>query len=200
MRPATRTRYERSEDPRPLSINRGVAYTDPFGLCVPPITPLCLIPYGIAIGGTVFGATRIVYNAATDRPLGEGVQSDAAQGALFGGSMGASAAAAGGIGLAYGRAAVNNAPKIVATSDLAASHSVTKASVRKLAAQIKADGGIREPLKYVIHQGQKVVVDGNHRLAAARLLAMRTVPAQRVDLPYAGFKTAADLIFNAGRH
>ena len=32
MRRAGPTRYERKKDPRPLSHNRGVAYTDPFGL------------------------------------------------------------------------------------------------------------------------------------------------------------------------
>jgi hypothetical protein len=84
----------------------------------------------------------------------------------------------------------------VATSHLVATHSVTRSSVRRLAGQIEADGGIRTPLNYVLHQGQRYVVDGNHRLAAARLLRMRTVPAQRVDLPFKGFKTAADLIFD----
>jgi hypothetical protein len=29
----TRTRYEREWDPRPLSLNRGVTFSDPFGLC-----------------------------------------------------------------------------------------------------------------------------------------------------------------------
>lgn len=29
----SRARYERIENPRPLSLNRGVTFTDPFGLC-----------------------------------------------------------------------------------------------------------------------------------------------------------------------
>jgi len=73
--------------------NNPVAYTDPFGLCVPPLTPICLVAYGIAIGATVFGGTRIAYNAATDRPLAEGVQGDVAQGSLVGANTGVVAGA-----------------------------------------------------------------------------------------------------------
>jgi hypothetical protein len=35
VRPPGRTRYERGGDPRPPSGNRGVTFTDPFGLCPP---------------------------------------------------------------------------------------------------------------------------------------------------------------------
>jgi RHS repeat-associated protein len=102
---------------------------------------------------------------------------------------------AGGLRAFTGKAAASAVDE-VATAELTSTHAVTRSSVRKLAGQIDRDGGIREPLKYVLHQGERYVVDGNHRLAAARLLGMRAVPAQRVDLPYKGFKTAADLIFD----
>ncbi len=41
----------------------------------------------------MFGGTRIAYNAATDRPLAEGVQGDVAQGSLVGANTGVVAGA-----------------------------------------------------------------------------------------------------------
>jgi ParB-like chromosome segregation protein Spo0J len=82
---------------------------------------------------------------------------------------------------------------LVATSELQATERVAGSAVRKLAARIEADGGIRETLKYVIHKGEKLVVDGNHRLQAARRLGIERVPAEQVSLPYKGFKTIEDL-------
>jgi RHS repeat-associated protein len=73
--------------------NNPVAYTDPFGLCIPPLTPACLVAYGIALGVAWFGGTRVAYNAATDRPLAEGVQGDVASGSLVGANAGVFAGA-----------------------------------------------------------------------------------------------------------
>jgi len=70
-----------------------VNYSDPFGLCVPPVTPLCLVAYGILIGSTVFVGTRVAYNAAAGLPLAENAQSDLARGAIAGGGVGVGAAA-----------------------------------------------------------------------------------------------------------
>lgn len=74
-----------------------VNFSDPFGLCVPPVTPVCaaalLVAKGIALGVAVFGGTRIAYNAATGQPLDEGLQSDVARGALVGAGVGVGAAA-----------------------------------------------------------------------------------------------------------
>lgn len=69
-----------------------VNFSDPFGLC--PICPaLILVAKGMALGAAVFGGTRVAYNAATDRPLGDGVQGDVARGALVGGGVGVGGAA-----------------------------------------------------------------------------------------------------------
>lgn len=82
----------------------------------------------------------------------------------------------------------------VATSELRATHAVGKKAVARLAEDIE-ENGIKEPLKYVEHQGEKHVVDGNHRLQAARKLGIKQVPAERVELPYKGYKTPGDLTF-----
>lgn len=69
--------------------------------------------------------------------------------------------------------------------------------MNKLASLITQEGGIKETLKFVVHQGQKYVVDGNHRLRAARKLGLDEVPAEEVSLPYKGYKTADDLTYNS---
>jgi hypothetical protein len=53
--------------------------------------------------------------------------------------------------------------------------------------------GMQEPIKFVEHNGTRYVVDGHHRLAAAKRLGLKEVPAEEVALPYGGYKTAADL-------
>jgi ParB-like chromosome segregation protein Spo0J len=83
---------------------------------------------------------------------------------------------------------------MVATSELQATHSVSRAAVNRLAADIQKNG-MKETIKYVEHQGQRFVVDGNHRLRAARQLGMDRVPAEKVSLPYKGYKTVGDLTY-----
>ena len=65
----------------------------------------------------------------------------------------------------------------------------------KLVADIKADG-VKETIKYVVYAGKKYIVDGHHRVEAAKLLGLKEVPVERVELPYAGFKTVDDLHFS----
>ena len=61
-----------------------VNFSDPFGLC-----PWCV---GAAAGAAIGGGGRALYNYRNDRPLGEGVLSYAAAGALVGAGAGALAA------------------------------------------------------------------------------------------------------------
>jgi len=68
----------------------------------------------------------------------------------------------------------------------------SKSKLKKLIPDI-AENGIKEPIKYVEHGGVKYIVDGHHRYAAAWHLKIREVPAQRVSLPYLGYKSAHDL-------
>ena len=66
--------------------------------------------------------------------------------------------------------------------------------MNKLIDDIK-DNGISETIKYVEHNGQKYVVDGHHRLIAAKRLGLEQVPIEQVELPYSGYKTIEDLLW-----
>ena len=55
--------------------------------------------------------------------------------------------------------------------------------------------GITESIKYVEHNGSKYVVDGHHRLRAAKQLGLDKIPTQKVSLPYKGYKTINDLLW-----
>ncbi len=81
------------------------------------------------------------------------------------------------------------------TSELLATHLITQSrrQFRKLKADI-IQNGVREPIKYVVYQGEKFVVDGHHRLQAARDLRLHKVPAEEVQLPFLGYRNVDDLI------
>lgn len=55
--------------------------------------------------------------------------------------------------------------------------------------------GILEPIKFVECNGLKYIVDGHHRHKIAILLQMDKVPAERVELPYNGYNTTDDLVY-----
>ena len=55
--------------------------------------------------------------------------------------------------------------------------------------------GILEPIKYTVFNGQKFIVDGHHRLAAAKILSFPDVPAIEVNLPCAGYRNVYDLFW-----
>ena len=55
--------------------------------------------------------------------------------------------------------------------------------------------GIQNPIKYVDYNGQMYVVDGHHRLLAAKRLKLSEVPVEKVELPYAGYNTIDDLLW-----
>ena len=82
-------------------------------------------------------------------------------------------------------------------SALTPTHRLTmsKTQFRKLVKDIDANG-IKETIKYVEHNGQKFVVDGHHRLQAAKQLRLTDVPVERVELPFRGFKSVDDLDFS----
>jgi hypothetical protein len=99
------------------------------------------------------------------------------------------------MGKTGGRAGAAESAQVTRTFELEATHGLTMS--RRQFADLKADiatNGIKEPIKFVEHRGTKYVVDGHHRLRAAQELKLSTVPTQRVNLPYGGYKTETDLI------
>lgn len=58
-----------------------------------------------------------------------------------------------------------------------------------------SENGITEPIKYVRVGNTCYVVDGHHRLYAAKQLGFDVVPTEEVMLPYQGYRTVADLFW-----
>lgn len=84
--------------------------------------------------------------------------------------------------------------QVINQSELNITHGLT--SSKKAFARLKDDiaqNGIKDPIKFVTYNGRKFVVDGHHRLVAARQLGIKEVPAQEVKLPYLGYKNVDDL-------
>ena len=81
--------------------------------------------------------------------------------------------------------------------ELEPTHPQTKSNrqMNKLTEQIKSDGKIKETIKYVEYNGKKYVVDGHHRLIAAKRLHFQEVPIEEVELPYKGYNTIDDLLW-----
>ena len=71
---------------------------------------------------------------------------------------------------------------------------LSKKQYLKLLENIK-NNGIKEPIKYVEYDGVKYVVDGHHRLRAAKELKLKNIPAEKVSLPYKSYKTIKDLLW-----
>jgi len=94
-----------------------------------------------------------------------------------------------------GRLTSWNAAKRVNPFELAPTHPITKS--RGEFAKLKADiakNGVKEPISYIEHNGQKYILDGHHRARAAKELGLKDVPIQEVQLPFKGYNTIDDVL------
>ncbi|MBQ2741501.1 MAG: ParB N-terminal domain-containing protein [Oscillospiraceae bacterium] len=94
------------------------------------------------------------------------------------------------------RAGMNVADVAHDANKLNITHRLTKShkEMEKLINDIKSNG-IKETIKYVEHNGEKFVVDGHHRLHIARLLGLKNIPVEKVNLPYKGYNSINDLFW-----
>jgi len=114
------------------------------------------------------------------------------EGGVIGGMLGGVAAIIGSAGKGDGGAGVETTNPY----NLTKTHNQTlsKSEMKKLVKDIETNG-IKEPIKYVEYNGNKYVVDGHHRLLAAKQLGLKEIPVQQVNLPYGGYKTIEDLLW-----
>ena len=85
----------------------------------------------------------------------------------------------------------------ISPGDLEITHARTMS--RRAFGSLKEDmstNGIKNPVSYVVHDGKNFIVDGNHRVVAARSLGMKSVPSQEVSLPHGGYNTPEDLHYD----
>ena len=81
--------------------------------------------------------------------------------------------------------------------ELELTHGLTRS--KKQFSLLKDDirvNGIQESVKFVEHNGKRYVVDGHHRVRAAKELGIKNVPVEQVELPYKGYKTTEDLFYS----
>jgi ankyrin repeat protein len=84
----------------------------------------------------------------------------------------------------------------ISPSELIPTHEICygKNKMKKFVEKIKREG-IVESIKYIEHDGKKYVVDGHHKLYAARKLGLEHINVEKVDLPYNGYRTTNDLTY-----
>jgi len=90
----------------------------------------------------------------------------------------------------------NDCAELLSPFELTPTHAIDSFNrVRALMRSISAKG-IKESVKYIEHNGSKYIVDGHHRVMAAKHLGLETVPAERVGFPYGQYETPADLSYD----
>jgi uncharacterized protein (DUF1015 family) len=70
---------------------------------------------------------------------------------------------------------------------------MSRRALERFKEAVGQDKMIRVPVKFVEFGEVKYIVDGHHRVQAARELGFMTVPGIRVELPILGYSTLQDL-------
>lgn len=93
--------------------------------------------------------------------------------------------------------AISNSIKTINPYNLKITHArtMTNRAFKKFVDNDIKPNGIQESIKYVEHEGKRYVVDGHHRLEAAKYLGFEEIPIEKVELPYNGYKTVEDLYY-----
>ena len=83
----------------------------------------------------------------------------------------------------------------IPTSSLNFTDKMRKGSLKRLANDI-GNNGVHTPIDFVKIGGENFVVGGNHRTVLSRKFGFDAIPANRVSLPYKGFKTEQDVLMH----
>ena len=83
----------------------------------------------------------------------------------------------------------------VSPFDLIPTHGMTmsRRGFERLKAAIRGAGRVEVPVCYVVFRDGRYIVDGHHRVRAARQLGLPSVPAREVELPFRGYQDISDL-------
>ena len=82
----------------------------------------------------------------------------------------------------------------MSVDELTPTHKITmgRNKFNKFVKQVDKNG-ITDPIDYVVHEGKNYVVNGHHRLQAAKVLGIDQVPVNQVSLPFKGYFSVSDL-------
>ena len=92
----------------------------------------------------------------------------------------------------------NNKCEISSITELVPTQPLTKSSkqMKRLSKEIDEAGTILIPIKYVVSNGIKHIVDGHHRVALAKRKGIKDIFTEEVKLPYKGYFTEKDLEYS----
>jgi ParB/Sulfiredoxin domain len=100
-----------------------------------------------------------------------------------------------------GRDAAEHAARpdgLVHPSELQRTHEIggnaSSRRVIEIRDSLQREGWKGEPISIVEHDGKKYIVDGHHRVAAARRAGVEEVPYRVVELPFRGYRTMDDVL------
>ncbi len=167
--------------------------------------------YNNGASSTMQAVGRQISNSVQNIGTGQGSQTtqnfffgtDAEQDAILGGILGDTAVGLVGGSAVKGGSAMSGPGKAagasgkILRSDLKPTHFPTmgKNSMQALVDSIRTNG-VKETIKYVENNGKNYIVDGNNRYFASEKAGLLELPAEQVNLPFAGYHTAGDLFSN----